>query len=155
MIRETVNLVRKFSGPIRIFLMIGFFLLALDSCIAVNRWWFEEDNSLSFLGYLSNLIFMVLGFTFFIILASRSKLEAVGYLFFCVAIYFICNYEISGSSKFYLTPFDPLLGLPRTFGNGEIESSVYRRTMAYVMSILSASFLAVSKLRHTKKNSRN
>ena len=149
--RKAVELIRKFREPIRVFSLVGFFLLALDSCIAVNRWWFEEGNSLSFLGYLENLIFMVLGFTLFTILASRSKLEAVGYVFFCVAVYFICNYEIGGQSKYYLTPFDPLFGLPRTFAKGDPGSYLYRRTMAYIMSISGALFLAVSKLKHTKK----
>jgi len=149
--RKAVELIRKFREPIRVFSLVGFFLLALDSCIAVNRWWFEEGKPVTYLNYLYNLIFMVLGFAFFTILASRSKLEAVGYMFLCVAIYFICNYEIGGPSKYYLTPFDPLFGLQKTFGNGDLPSNLYRRTTAYIMSILSASFLAVSKLKHTKK----
>lgn len=148
--RKTVDLIRKFREPLRVFSLIGFFLLALDACIAVNRWWFDS-HTLSFLGYLENLIFMVLGFAFFTILASRSKFEAVGYVFFCVAVYFICNYEIGGPSKYYLTPFDPLFGLPKTFVEGSPASYVYRKTMAYTMSILSASLLAVSRLKHAKK----
>jgi len=148
--RKTIDLIKKFSEPLRVFSLIGFFLLALDSCIAVNRWWFDH-YTLSFWGYVGNLIFMVLGFTFFTILASRSKLEAVGYVFFCVAIYFICNYEIGGPSKYYLTPFDPLFGLPKTFGEGNPASYLYRKTMAYITSILGALFLAVSRLEQAKK----
>ena len=148
--RKTVDLIRKFREPLRVFSLVGFFLLALDSCIAVNRWWFDH-HTVSFWGYVENLIFMVLGFTFFTILASRSKLEAVGYVFFCVAVYYICNYEIGGPSKYYLTPFDPLFGLPETFPKGDPTSYLYRKTMAYITSILSASFMAVSRLKHTKK----
>jgi len=148
--RKTVDLIRKFREPLRVFSLVGFFLLALDSCIAVNRWWFDH-YTVSFWGYLENLIFMVLGFTFFVILASRSKLEAVGYVFFCVAIYYICNYEIGGDSKYYLTPFDPLFGLPKTFAEGNPASYLYRKTMAYITSILGAFFLAVSRLKHAKK----
>ena len=149
--RKTVDLIRKFREPLRVFSLVGFFLLALDACIAVNRWWFEHHHAGSFLGYVENLTLMVLGFAFFTILASRSKLEAVGYVFFCIAVYFICNYEISGPSKYYLTPFDPLFGLPKTFTEGNPTSYLYRKTMAYITSILGASFLAVSRLKHAKK----
>jgi hypothetical protein len=151
MIKKVLDLAGKFREPLRIFLLVGFFLLALDSCIAVNRWWFEEDKPITFLIYLCNLFFMVLGFAFFTILASKSKLETVGFIFFCIAVYFICNYEIGGGSKYYLTPFDPLFGLPKYFTADYPYSYFYRKIMAYVMSILSASFLSASRLKHINK----
>lgn len=149
-IRKIFDLIKRFHKPLRVFLSVGFFLLALDSCIAVNRWWFEEGNAISFMGYLHNLTFMVLGFAFFTIFASKSKLEVIGYGFFCIALYFICNYEIGGYSKYYLTPFDPLFGLPQTFAKGDQGSLLYRNTMAYLMSISSALVLAISKVKSAK-----
>jgi hypothetical protein len=150
LLQKIVKIQKKIRDPLRIFLSIGFFLFALDSCIALNRWWFDESTLMGYNNYLLNLAQMIIGFVFFIIIASRSKLDAVGYGFFCVAIYYICNYEIGGLSKYYLTPFDPLIGISRTFESGDPASYIYRKTMAYIMSIVSASLLAFSKFYNKK-----
>lgn len=71
--------------------------------IALNRWWLEGG----FQAYLGSLTLMLVGFTLFVILISQTKTEFIGYIFLVIAIYFVCNYEIGGPSKYYLTPFDP------------------------------------------------
>ncbi len=132
---------------LRVFTLVTAFFVALDACIAVNRWWTEG----SFQAYMGNLVVMVGGFTLFIILVSKSKSELVGYVILSIAIYFICGYEIAGPSKFYLTPFDPILDREPVFIDGStwlgLTSLVYRKGMAYCMSILAASILAASKLK--------
>jgi len=116
--------------------------VALDASIALNRWWLEGG----FEGYLQNVVLMFVGFIVFIILVSKSWVEVVGYVFFCVAVFFICNYEIGGPSKFYLTPLDPIFGIGPAFVYGP-ASIVYRKSMAIGMSLLAAFVLAVSKLK--------
>ena len=132
---------------LRVFTFAIVFFVALDACIAVNRWWTEGG----FQAYIGNLVVMVGGFTLCIILVSKSKSEFVGYVIFFIAIYFICNYEIAGPSKFYLTPFDPIFDRKPVFIGGStwlgLTSLVYRKGMAYCMSILAASILAASKLK--------
>lgn len=145
---RTPKWLERFREPLRVFSMVGFFLLALDSCIALNRWWLEE----AFRGYLLNLILMVVGFSLFTVLAAKTKLQAAGLACFCVAVYFICNYEIGGPSKYFLTPFDPLLHVPQTFPRGDPRSYVYRRAMAYLTSIVSALLLGVTALRRKPQN---
>ena len=54
---------------LRAFALVVAFLVALDACIAINRWWLAGG----FQDYMWNLVVMVVGFTIFIILASRSK----------------------------------------------------------------------------------
>ena len=152
--QKITTLLKQIRDPLRLFSTIGFFLFALDSCIALNRWWFNESNLIGYQNYITNLVFMIVGFIFFIILASKSKLEAIGYGFFCIAIFYICNYEIGGMSKYYLTPFDPLFGISRTFMPGNPASYMYRKIMAYTMSIVSASLLAFSKFYRSRSKSR-
>jgi len=129
--------------PLRVLFLVIAFLVALDACIAINRWWLEAG----FRAYLENLIIMVGGFTLFIILISKSKRASIGYIFLCVAVYFICNYEIGGPSKYYLTPFDPAFDLAPAFPKGEPLFAGYRKVMAIITSILAASVLAVSRLK--------
>jgi len=96
--RKTVDLIRRIRELLSVFSLVGFFLLVLDSCIALNRWWFEEGNSLSFLIYIENLIFMVLGFTFFTTLPQDRSWRQSSMYYFCVAVYFICKNEFGGHS---------------------------------------------------------
>jgi len=145
------KLVNRFVKPdagkfLRVVALVGIFLVALDACIALNRWWVGEGVS-GFQNYQKNLFVMVGGFTLFTILASRSKSELVGYFFFFVAVYYICNYEIGGLSKYSLTPFDPIFGLEQTFPKGEPLFAHYRKVMAYSTSILSTLTLALAKLK--------
>ena len=138
---------------LRVVALVGIFLVALDACIALNRWWVGKGVS-GFQDYQKNLLVMVGGFTLFTILASRSKSEMVGYFLFCVAIYYICNYEIGGLSKYSLTPFDPIFGLEQTFPKDEPPFAHYRRVMAYSTSILAALTLALAKLKNRARVSR-
>ena len=132
---------------LRFFALAGVFLVALDACIALNRWWVGVDWR-GFQDYQKNLFVMVCGFTLFTILASRSKSELISYFFFYVAVYYVCNYEISGLSKYSLTPFDPIFGLEQTFPKGEPPFAHYRRVMAYSTSILATLTLALAKLKN-------
>jgi len=127
---------------LRVFLAVISFLVALDASIALNRWWLEGD----FQAYLQNVVLMLGGFTVFIILISKSKFEVLGYVLFCVAVYFICNYEIGGPSKYYWTPLDPVFGIGPAFTHGS-ATIAYRKGMAIGMSLLAAFILAVSKLK--------
>jgi len=126
----------------RIFFALASFLVALDASIALNRWWVEGG----FEAYLQNLILMLVGFVAFVVLFSRSKVEMIGYVFLCVAVYFIGDFEIGGLSRLYLTPFDPLLGIGPYFPHGS-ASIAYRKGMAIGTSLLAASILAASKIR--------
>jgi len=81
---------------------------------------------------------------------SRSRVELVGYVLFCVAVYFICDYEVGGPSKYYLTPLDPIFGSEPFFAHGP-DSLVYRQGMAFAMSLLTAFVLSISKLKRRKE----
>lgn len=143
--RRMVNQItkRKVHLLLRAFALVAAFLVALDACIAINRWWLTAG----FQAYMWNLVVMTGGFTVFTALASRSRTELVGYILLCVAVYSICNYEIGGPSKYYLTPFDPAFGLPQLFPKGQPPLPGYRRTMAYITAILAASVLAFAKMK--------
>jgi len=134
---------------LRVFLSWFSFLLAMDASIALNRWWLAGG----FETYVQSLVIMLCGFAVFVILFSRSKVEVLGYAFFCVAVYFIGNYEIGGPSKFYLTPLDPALGLDPAFMHGS-DSTMYRKGMAIGMSLIAAVTLAISKLKPLRRNAR-
>lgn len=127
---------------LRVPLALASFLVALDASIALNRWWLEGG----FETYLQNVVLMLVGFIVFIILFSKSKFEMIGYTFFCVAVYFIGNYEIGGPSKFYLTPLDPIFGSSPAFTYGS-ASITYRKGTAIVMSLLAAIVLAISRMK--------
>ena len=77
---------------LRAFLAWGSFFVSLDASIALNRWWLSGG----FGTYLQNLTLMLGGFTVFIILFSKSKIEMLGFVFLCIAVYFIGDYEIGG-----------------------------------------------------------
>jgi len=132
---------------LRVFLAWGSFLLALDASIAVNRWWVEGGYG----AYLQNVVLMFVGFTVFIIFVSGSRVEIIGYVFFCAAVYFICNYEIGGPSKFYLTPLDPIFDIGPAFTQSS-DSITYRKGVAIIMSLLAATTLAISKLKPKERN---
>ena len=152
--RAVNRFVKSDAGKfLRIFAFVAIFLVALHACIALNMWWVGE-NWRGFQDYQKNLFVMVGGFTLFTILASRSKKDLVGYIFLCVAVYYVCNYEIGGPSKYSLTPFDPIFGLEQTFPKGEPLFAHYRKVMAYSTSILAALTLALAKLKKRAKVSR-
>lgn len=130
-----LNLLRRNSGLLRMFLGIMFFMKALDAGIALNRWWLDG-------GYLENLFWLTFGSVLFILLFSRNKRQILGLSLLAVAIYFVCDYEIGGPSKFYLSPFDPLFGVRPTFFDNSI---IYRKVMAYLFSIAAALVLVLSK----------
>ena len=124
------------------FLTVIVFLWAVQGSMAVNRWWTESPQS-----YLENTVAMTLGFIVFSLLASRSRLDFIGFLVLGVAIYYLVNYEIGGPSKMYFTPFDPLLGIDPVFENGSwmgILSIDFRRNLALIASMLAAFILTVS-----------
>ncbi len=139
-----LSLLRRHIGLIKMFVGVGFFLQALDSAIALNRWFFD--------GYVINLVEMVVGFTVFTLLLSQNKRQMLGFALLATAIYYICDYEIGGLSMNYLTPFDPLLGMEPTLKNGSL---LYRRAMAYLFSILAASVLALSRWKAETKKRRD
>jgi hypothetical protein len=128
---------------LRIIVVILAFLIALDACIAINRWWRAEGD----VAYVRNLAVMTVGFAVFSILASKSKTELLGLIFLCIAIYFISNYEIGGPSKYYLTPFDYLLGLSPAFQEGDLTHVTYRKIMVVSTSILAIATLVLSRWR--------
>jgi len=132
---------------LRVGVAVTSFLLALDASIAVNRWWVEG----SYEAYLQNVALMLVGFIVFIIFVSRSRVEMFGYVFFCVAVYFICNYEIGGPSKLYLTPLDPIFDIGPAFTQGS-DSITYRKCVAVIMSLLAAITLAISKLKPKERS---
>jgi len=146
-LKDLSHLLRRKN--IRIFLLIIFFIAALDATIAVNRWW-----TISFEGYLQNIIVMTSGFILFSILAARSKLDFIGFIFLSIAIFYTANYEIGGPSKNFLTPYDPILGISEAFGPRKywlgIRTTDYRLTAAIITTILTAVTLTISRARSTK-----
>ena len=129
---------RNVINPIKAFLCFGAFIIALDACIALNRWWPEN--------YIENLVIMSAGFTVFIVFSSKNKMQIFGFTILALAIFYVCDYEISGPSKLYLTALDPLLGYGPTFINGR-ASYMYRKTLAYSLSVLSILILSASKIK--------
>ena len=134
---------------IRIFATVIIFIAALDAVIALNRWWTD-----SFDAYLQNLIVMTIGFLVFSLLASRSRLDFIGFLVLSVAIFYTVNYEIGGPSKFFLTPFDPLLDIEPVFAHGmtwmRLQSIEYRLNFAVATSMLTALIFTLSRVRRLK-----
>jgi len=144
------ELVGHFARSIRMFIAVAAFIWALDGAVAVNRWWVESDQA-----YLENLSAMTLGFLLFSLLASRSRLDLVGFLALSVAIYYVLDYEIGGPSKMYLTPFDPLLGVEPVFERGRwmgLLSAEYRWVIAAASSLLAASILTLSRILRLKNS---
>jgi len=132
---------------LRVFLAWVSFLVALDASIALNRWWIAG----SFETYLQNVILMPGGLAIFVALISKSKVEMLGRVFFCTAVYFIGDYEIGGRSELYLTPLDPIFGLGPAFPQGS-ASIVYRKVMAMSVYVLAALTLATSQLKPNMRN---
>ena len=128
---------RRYVNTIRTFLGAGSFIFAFDACLALHRWWPDR--------YLENLLGMILGYISFVLFFSRTKRQVLGFALFCVAIYYVSGYEISGGSKYYLTPFDPLFGRDPTFIDRMVYSA-YWKGSAYLSSIVSACLLALSRI---------
>ena len=131
---------------------VVFFIWAIDGMIAVNRWWTEDMG-----GYLDKLTAMTLGFFIFSMLVSRSRLDFLGFVILSISIFFTGNYEIGGPSKFYLTPFDPLLGRGEVFRDGlwmGISGGQYRYSMAMATGLISAAILTFSRIRQNSGKTR-
>lgn len=148
-----LRLLTRYVNPraIRVFVAVIIFIAALDAAIALNRWWTESFDT-----YLQNLTVMTVGFLIFSLLASRSRLDFIGFIILSVAIYYTANYEIGGPSKMYLTPFDPMLSIAPLFDHGVawmgMHSIEYRLNVAVATSVLAALILTVSRVRRLKSS---